>query len=156
MPKSAAILATALALLLAGCTYLETKERLVRTEAEIEQAKADLENAEDEQVSLERDQERAEEQQQAARTEAQTLEQELAALDAKLAQAKADLDRARQENRVSRDRYAELQRAFDQLRFEEDTARLSAAPDAEKQKKLAELQKRKQGLIEAIRTLGSS
>ena len=54
------------------------------------------------------------------------------------------LDGAHQKNKLSRARYEELRRGLDQLRFEEDAARLSAAPDAERQKKLADLQKRKQ------------
>ena len=84
--------------------------------------------------------------------ELQRLEQDLAALDVELGRAEQELDRARRINKVSRARYDELRRELDQLRFEEDAARLSKAPDAEKQKKLAQLQKRKEGLIEAIRT----
>jgi hypothetical protein len=125
-------------LLLSACTYVHTKERLARTEVELVEAKAELENAEDQKLSLERDRQRTAEQQQSARIELEKM------------------DQAHRKNKVSRERYDELRRQLDQLRFEEDAARLSTAPDAEKQQKLAALQKRKQALIEAIRTLGSS
>ena len=143
-------------LALGACGYYETKRDIKLTDTEVAETRSELELLEDEQLSLERDRQRLLEQEGATAGKVTELERQLAALDKDLLKANAELDRAHAENRLSRAESDKLKAEYEQLRRDEELARSAALPEAEKQQKLQELRRRKQALIQAIGTLGSS
>jgi chromosome segregation ATPase len=158
MTMTRILLFAAAASLLSGCTYMETRSKVSSGyyDSRYNTAKQNYENELDKKTQLERDQRRVEDERISVERDLARYEQQLAALNSDLKQAQTELEAARKKNQLSRTEYEKLQAELDQIRFEENAQQYSKADPAEKQRKLEELQQRREALQKAIEALASS
>jgi hypothetical protein len=160
MRKNLGICLIGIALLLGACTtYQETKQKLATGYYSDLQLQADREQqlAQDDQIQLNRDLSTLQQRQKALTAEEASVNKQLAQVDADLAAAQKNLDAARAQNRISRADYDKLKSELDALQLQQQKQSIAPAADvAEKQRQLADLQKKKTALQQAIKALGTT